>query len=520
MQTKRHIRSIVLLMATIAAMVVGCTNISEDNGGVTPSGNATLTLTVGSSDTGRQLGTQGSAVAGEKMNNLVLLMVEDNLICRRVDLQAGDAEFNASQTEAHVVLTDLEVGDHTLYIVANSGSLTALNLANYTQGTTMTTAQRNALTEALSGVALADTALPTYSEQDGMPMTAVVEFTLKHGTNRVSAEVERVVARLGVVVNNHILDDKYKVVVSGAKLSNFNSSATYLFNHDGSLPATNTYRPFAIDARPQYVSNGGVLALIDDYIYETDPSATYEFEITVGVFDAASVGDTPPEVVEVDGGPDTSVAHNVVIVGHQYFMYNVNNGRYLYVNSSGSLAMATSVPTSDYEDYLWSFSGEDSGTIQNVGTGRYVSRSNANISTTTNSGSAETFTFGVNSGYAYMRSSYYYNRYYYFLANSNNSPALTRGSRNSTVPNSNNQRWILYVPKVSSGWSVPPIAEVTHSAALSRITPDGRVVPLEEIRRNENVQIGINLFYNPEDGYFNFEVVPWQEGKGGDAIFD
>lgn len=515
-----------MLMAAFAT--VGCSNIADEP--IRPDGqggSASLIVSIGSPlRASRQLGAEGSAVAGEKMNNLVMLLVEENHICVRVDLTAGDEEFSADQTEAHVVLSNLEVGDHTIYFVANTGSLTTLDLGAYTEGTTMTAAQLAALDDALAGATLTDTALPTYTEEQGMPMTARVEHTLKHGTNKLSAELERVVARLAIVVNNHVLDESLRVVVTNASLSAFNSSQGYLFNHNYTPPTTNTYRSFNISTASRYVENGDVAAIVDDYIYETDASAVYELGLTVGIFNADEVGDTPPSLTEVNSGPDTTTRHYDVLEGHQYFVRNAGNSMYLYVNGS-TLRLGNYDDSIEQENYLWVFSGDDSGTIQNVGSGLYITNNNTTLSLTSSASRAEEFTFGTSTNggttYAHFRSSYTSSsgwlRNYYFLAHSNNSPALTQGNWNSS-PNSNNQRWTLYEPMVSSGWDTTPVAQATHSAPLTIITPEGRVNPLEAIKRNDKIAVGINLFYNPEDGYFNFEVVPWQEGKGGNTTFD
>lgn len=114
------------------------------------------------------------------------------------------------------------------------------------------------------------------------------------------------------------------------------------------------------------------------------------------------------------------------------------------------------------------------------------------------------------------------NRRQYLASNTSN---LTEGNNNS--PNSNNQRWILYI--LSSGgltWMdgttpVTPLAEASITdQPLTYINSVGVVEPLEQIKRNDNIQVGVNLFYNPKEGYFNFEVVPWVEKELGGVTFD
>ena len=41
-----------------------------------------------------------------------------------------------------------------------------------------------------------------------------------------------------------------------------------------------------------------------------------------------------------------------------------------------------------------------------------------------------------------------------------------------------------------------------------------------EIRRNDFVRILVEVSYNPAKGDFEFEVQPWETGKGGDITFN
>ena len=199
----------------------------------------------------------------------------------------------------------------------------------------------------------------------------------------------------------------------------------------------------------------------------------------------------------------------------------MSNNRYLYVNNN-TLAFSQTAPTSNYDNYLWVFSGNTSGTIQNVGTGLYLRRSSTSLSLNSNVNNAETFAFGSYNQTTWFRSSYTGSSYKYFLTNSGNSPVLSRGSRNANSTTSSAQLWYLYTPKQATGWSKAPWNnnEATHSAQLTIIDSSGRTIPLTEVRRNAHIKVGVNVFFNPEDGYFNFEVVPWKEGFGGDATFD
>ena len=46
------------------------------------------------------------------------------------------------------------------------------------------------------------------------------------------------------------------------------------------------------------------------------------------------------------------------------------------------------------------------------------------------------------------------------------------------------------------------------------------VSDVTEIRRNDFVRILVEVSYNPDKGDFEFEVQPWETGKGGDITFN
>ena len=63
------------------------------------------------------------------------------------------------------------------------------------------------------------------------------------------------------------------------------------------------------------------------------------------------------------------------------------------------------------------------------------------------------------------------------------------------------------------------MADIRHSASLTFINDLGSPAPLTQIKRNENLQVGVNIFYNPQLGNFSFDVVPWTS-VNGDVTFD
>ena len=528
----RNNRNIFSLVIAGLMMLVGCTNITPempDVGGGNNGGpkDASVVISISSplvAEEGRAIGGTGTAMAGEKMNNLTVFITKSGVVHKWLALNESSAEFNADRTEALVSFENLDRGDHEIYLIAN----TPIDLSRYMAEDASVANLKDALVGALSG-----TNTPAFSEEKGMPMTAVIPVSFKQGVNIIDGEVERVVARISIVVHNHVLDEDYRIVVAGFSLGNFNTSNTYLFNHDYTAPNGVAWNGFAVNSDSHYISNGGEFTLFDDYIYEgSAPSGNYTMGLKVAVFDNNTFNPDSsnaeikevPQITTTTGGPDTSKSHYDIIAGHHYFVRNVSNNRYLYVNNNNNtLAFSQTAPTSNYDNYLWVFSGNTSGTIQNVGTGLYLRRSSTSLSLNSNVNNAETFAFGSYNQTTWFRSSYTERYYKYFLTtNSGNSPVLSRGSRNANSTTSSAQLWYLYTPKQATGWSKAPWNnnEATHSAQLTIIDSSGRTIPLTEVRRNAHIKVGVNVFFNPEDGYFNFEVVPWKEGFGGDATFD
>ena len=516
------------LKYAIAALVligaVGCSNefwggdVEPTPGEVVCDASLTLTISAQAEQT-RAVAAAGTAAAGEKMNSLIMLLVRDNnTIETRVDITsvASPTGFtDSSKSEATIKLTDVERGAHKIYLIANN----PVDLSAYVVGANVATL---GLDDMLLPT-LGNNDKPSYTEEKGMPMTAIVEATFKQGNNNVSAEVERVVGRFGLNFYNHVVDAGYSVFVAGAELSAFNASSGYLFNHDYTVPAGNTYRKFFDGASgSQRVPTSEKVVPFDSYLYETDGAATYELSFAVGVFQGLAAGVTP--TLSMAAAPSAE-NHNEIILGHKYLLYNANRNRYLYMNGT-NLALSQNVPSEDYDNYLWEFSTTNAGKIKNVGTGRWISQSSGNLSTTSSESSAETFTRGTSGSSMYLRSSYTRTTnggsriYYYFLNTSSNTAlSLLEGSRNTQSTNTASALWVLREMKTTPTWSPEATKSFVHSAPLTFINDLGSPVPLTQIKRNENLQVGVNIFYNPQTGDFNFDVVPWTN-VDGDVTFD
>ena len=459
----------------------------------------------------------GTAAAGDKMNKLLALLVggDNKIVARQVVVDTASGFTDATNKKAVVTFDNLAVATYSVYLIANYESVSTVNWANYTVGASVGAA----LTDALVGATLTGTATPSF-ETYGMPMTAKLTATLQHGTNAVSAEVERVVGRFGVSVHNHVVGADYKVVVSDIELSSFNASNTYLFNHSNALPTSaKPYRKFFESATESTYVPVNKSTPFDMYVYETDASATYALSMAVAIFNSSEVDATTPPSVVTTLGPEAANHNTINNTSSEHFLYNMGQTGYFYMTDTGGLMLSDDVPVDTdplYKNYKWRFSDDESGTIRNVGTGRYLRNNGGTLTTTTSSYQATTFTFDKYDSSFYMRYGSGSGQRRFISGTSGTTVGFTTRN-NSDYPNQNYQLWYLRTETTISAWQPDPVvtAEITNHALT--YDDEGYVKPLEQIKRNQNIQVGVNLFYNPEDGYFNFEVETWEDKTVGNV---
>lgn len=514
----------ILVLVACSALFAGCEQgfVGEwfDGPSGVESGDASLTITIEApaDDNTRAVAADGTAAAGDKMNKLLALLVgnDGKVVARQEVVDTASGFTDATNKKAVITFDNLAVATYSVYLIANYESVTTVNWANYTVGASVGTA----LTDALVGATLTGTNTPSF-ETYGMPMTAELTTTLQHGTNAVSAEVERVVGRFGLSVHNHIVGNDYKVVVSNIDLSSFNASNTYLFNHSNALPTSaKPYRKFFETATESTYVPVNESTPFDQYVYETDESATYALSMAVAIFNSSEVDAiTPPSVVTTKE-PEVS-NHSTISSSSstEYFLYNRGQTGYFYMTDTGGLMLSNNVPESTealYDNYKWVFSGTSSGTIRNVGTGWYLWYDSGTLTTTTSS--PTTFTFGENDSSFFMR---YRDGSRYFISGTSETEVGFTVRTSNNNPNQDSQRWYLRLETTTSGWQpVEPVATAVISNYALTYDDEGYVKPLEQIKRNQNIQVGVNLFYNPKEGYFNFEVETWVDKTIDNVTFD
>ena len=435
-------------------------------------------------------GETKSAKDGDRMNNLRVWMVKDgeSVVNQYASLTPGAAS-------ATVSFDPISRGDYTIYIVANSTAL-----GGYVKGSTIDDAF---LKQTLP--VLVDKR-PPFTDETGMPLSLVKKVNVGPGVNRISAELLRVCGRIRITLLNKTADKA--IFLSVATLNDQNPSSGYLFFADHAVPAGTSYGPFASQAGTIRIAPGEEDTVLDQYLYESGKGTeTLRLKLKGGLFgsDVTSVTEKPS--YEAGGNGNTYSA------GKRYLIANKSDQRFFlkadasgvgleYVGQDNELLAKT-----DIKNYLWSFSSDGaSPQIKNIGQNKYLQLSYyyaslSNYPTTVN-------TSTDNGAIRFYRYSPYY------LYNNNGTVAVSRYQSGQTA------KWYLReVTTSDSPLFVGAIRDIVIDEPITYIDDYGIPVPLNDICRNDAIDIKVHVFYNETYERFYFEVQPW-DNKNSDTTFD
>ncbi len=251
-------------------------------------------------------------------------------------------------------------------------------------------------------------------------------------------------------------------------------------------------------------------------LFETDKAPG--IKIRGGVFDGAqtSVPNVTTQTISSYSFEETSESLNPNI-GDQYLVMNKSMRYLLKGHKSGSVAidfLASGdgpknhlLASSDIEDYLWTYESQNVSRwttyydLKNIGQNKYLRNSSGKLNLGT---SIDNFTFNGNKTDGYTISSG--SNYIW-----NNAGSLDFNNKGKSPQN----QWYFYqVTSVSTTEEVFDGAEALINYAdddLNYIDPDlGVTVPLQRIKRNESIDIRINIFFNKNTGKLDFETEIWK----------
>ena len=489
----------------------------------------------------------GAASDGDVMSNLHIWLVYGTTV--KGYLCQDDAECKITGSTATAIFENVPRGACTLYLVANLPNNSTLP-TSFGVGSTITD---DFLKYVLPEVVNHE---PPYgASTPGMPLSTSVSLSVGAGTNKVSAELVRTCAKLNITVRNNTTNNTIRL--KDLILSKRNPNIGYLFEQsDYSIPLAadfGEFRPYAHSAGDDVtdvIPQGGERIYLQQYMYETatNGAADLGFEIVGGLFPDGTDKATVVNVVTGGGGrkdvykfnPNSASAQSSISDNTPYLIKSRYSDYYLYDNN-GNLKAGTLVSGEQIVDstYLWVFSPSSSQTtIKNLKTGKYISIDNSgNVSMSPTSSSlyfsftSESNLFRFYNGYTKGLVNITSNSYTFSVNNGdvNTINYTDKGYFISLKPSSDSSCYFnVYKAELKEdrlfredGITPADVYFDKTISSLNYINKYGIPVPLEQIRRNQDVKIVVNIHYNPNSGVLFFETSDWDvSDNNNETTFD
>ena len=467
--------------------LIGCSK----NPHATESGSGNIEISI-------TLPSTKSAMSGDEINLLRIWLVDkDGKIVRVITSAAGspaagvDGITMTGMGTASAQFINVERASYTLYFVANSDAL-----SSYTAGARIDDAFKKATIDNEYGIY-------------GMPLSVVKEIHVVPGRNMISASLVRICAKIHVSVRNSTLDKM--IWIKDISLNDIRPDKTYLFEQDSFFPG-------AVYEELDKMTTAIGLAPNDEmtypavYLFETDKALG--IKIRGGVF--AGTQTSEPNVITKDiysySFEETSES---LEKDKRYLVMNKSMRYLLKGHQSGSVGidfLASGdgpknhlLASSDIEDYFWTYERklvwgyyED---LKNLGQNKYLRNSSGKLYLSTSIDDFDVIGDKTN-GYTISSG----NNYIW-----NNAGTLDFNNRGKSP----HYQWYFYkVNSVTTQEEVFDGAEALINYAdndLSHIDPDlGVAVPLQRIKRNESIDIRVNIFFNKNTGKLDFKTEIWK----------
>lgn len=496
----------------------------ENNPEIIQDGTGSLVLNIGSST------KAGTAADGDKMNNLhVWVTDKSDVVVRYASWTGSDNEqvtMNASLAAATVSISNINRGEYNIYIIANAPSSLSLPAVDATIGDSF---KKFVMT------------LPTGRKEPdfgtgGMPLTLISSVSISPGKNVLNAELVRVCGRLRVSVRNHTAGRN--IFLQSVKLGALNPDRGYLFQQDGhAVPDGNTYGEFVSINNAKgttvssYIKPGTMETVIDQYIFETglDAVSNMSLSFSGGIF----ADDTKSAVVEAAKidvySPGTEFGgfykSNIEAANVDYFIIR-NCGANYFLRSNGSgmkqyyfNTVDELLASNEVERYFWTFDvasyiGVSSGygastvnSIQNVFEGKYINISSTDNALVALSSTPQSLIIGTQALGMLIRNGSY-KIYCSYTTGDDVKSKINQADQNlvywKMIPVTKDQEDVLTFTGAEKDFH-------KNLSSIDYIDEFGISVPLTDICRNEDVNVIINVFYNPEYASVYFEVSAWTE---------
>ena len=477
----------------------------------------------------------GTAADGDVMNNLHIWIVNPaEKVVRYASWSGtdGDIVMNSGNSTATATFTNIERNTYTVYLIANKPS----GMTVPAVGSTVSDSLKKYVLSGFTNNA------PDF-EGNGMPLSLVESISISAGKNNLSAELIRACGRIRVSVRNNTLDKN--IFLQSVALGEKNPDRGYLFQQDDhSVPSDIGYVGFkdsfsyttAGKTVSEYVAPGKVKTIIDQYIYESgvDRVADMGLQFAGGVFEKTETSVVLDDVVTEDvysAGTECSEYNGALkdSEGNPMPMIIRNKSANYFVKASGSSVLGYNrsnvnelLAGSDVKDYIWQIE-ESYGYkyIRNLGTDKYLTigrngtnvtvesyKNYINIASNSNSGSLATLFWYAG---------------YNMCTNGNVDGNSIVAEYCWNAPTEDRFFWYM-TPVTITTISYQPFVDALKSFSktlpnINYLNDFGVAVPLTQICRNEDVNIVINVFYNPEYALVYFDVEAWT-GVDNETTFD
>ena len=473
--------------------LIGCSK----NPHATESGSGNIEISI-------TLPSTKSARSGDEIKFLRIWLVDkDDNIVRVISADESAAGSPATGVDgiamtgvgtASAQFINVERASYTLYFVANSDAL-----SSYTAGARIDDAFKKATIDYDYG----------FDDENGMPLSVVKEIHVVPGKNMVSASLVRICAKIHVTVRNSTLDKM--IWIKDISLNDIRPDKTYLFEQDSFLSGAEHEELEKMTTATRLEPNTEMTCLTV-YLFETDKAPG--IKIRGGVF--AGTQTSEPNVITKDissySFEETSESREK---DKRYLVMNKSMRYLLKGHQSGSVGidfLASGdgpknhlLASSDIEDYFWTYESKfvlgyyfD---LKNIGQNKYLRNSSGKLYLSTSIDDFDVIGDKTN-GYTISSG----NNYIW-----NNAGTLDFNNRGKSP----HYQWYFYeVKSDTKPEEVFDGAEALINYAdndLGYIDPDlGVAVPLQRIKRNESIDIRVNIFFNKNTGKLNFETEIWK----------
>lgn len=440
--------------------------------------------------------------------------------------------MGASLAAATVSISNINRGEYNIYIIANAPSANAPSSFTFPN-----VGEKIGDTFKKYVLKLPDGSKEPAFGEGGMPLTLISSVSISPGKNVLKAELVRVCGRLRVSVRNHTTGKN--IFLQSVKLGALNPDRGYLFQQDGHAVPDGTAKGefVSIDNAvvgtkvTDYIEPGTMKPVIDQYIFETGLNAVANMSLSFsgGIFENTKT-EAVVKASQMDVySPGTEFAgfykSNIEAADADYFIIR-NCGANYFLRSNGSSMKQFFFNTVDellasdgVERFFWTFDGASpltSGTgpskvngIQSVSEKKYI-----NISTTVNDAlvtlsDKQSLIIGTQSlGMLIRNDDGPYKVYCSYTTGDDVKSKINQADQNlvywKMIPVTKNQENVLTFTGAEKDFH-------KNVSSIDYIDDFGVSVPLTDICRNEDVNVIINVFYNPEYASVYFEVSAWTE---------